>query len=392
MRPTINSLSQATSDRICGVPTLSEPTQKILSEKECMDYQKHHHQFLSWLYTLGKCPERAEGYAEGTVQVTHYHIDRFYRWLWNYEGHYTTEVTHEHANTYLMEYLSREDVSRTTTAKLRKALLREFRWRAHLNRGKEWKSVVSISEGTDESAPPDFLSKEERRLVREAVLRYADVKEQQPEFAGEEAGSWKYVSLVWTSLDAGLRPVEVTRATTGWVDSANALLRIPKAESAKAKANWNVPITERTANALSFWFEERAYYPKYAKYREETGQDVLWLTRSGNPYGAQALARLLRNICDEANIDYSNRKMTWYTIRHGLGNAMTSERDLKATQAQLRHKSSKTTMRYDHPSEGDRRDALDRMGSEDNYLNIAISTLTSDRRFMAVPGLLSMIF
>lgn len=137
MRPTIDTTNQAAADRICGVPTLSEPMRDALSEKECADYQNHHYQFLTWLHSLGKHPERAEGYAEGTVRATHYHIDRFYRWVWNHEGHYTTEVTHEHANTYLMEYLSREDVSRTTAAKLRKALLREFRWRAHLDRGKK---------------------------------------------------------------------------------------------------------------------------------------------------------------------------------------------------------------------------------------------------------------
>lgn len=40
---------------------------------------------------------------------------------------------------------------------------------------------------------------------------------------------------------------------------------------------------------------------------------------------------------------------------------MVSERDLKAAKDQLRHRSAKTTMKYDQVPVEDRRDALDRM-------------------------------
>jgi len=54
--------------------------------------------------------------------------------------------------------------------------------------------------------------------------------------------------------------------------------------------------------------------------------------------------------------------MSWYSIRHSVGTYMTREEDLAAAQTQLRHKSRKTTMKYDQTPVEDRKDALDRMG------------------------------
>ena len=58
---------------------------------------------------------------------------------------------------------------------------------------------------------------------------------------------------MWTSLDSGLRPTEVARAKTSWIDVDNAVLRIPKEDSAKNVGNWNVSIRDETANALDEW-------------------------------------------------------------------------------------------------------------------------------------------
>lgn len=45
-----------------------------------------------------------------------------------------------------------------------------------------------------------------------------------------------------------------------------------------------------------------------------------------------------------------------------VGTAMTQERGLAAAQAQLRHKSEKTTMKYGQVPVKDRREALDKIG------------------------------
>ena len=90
--------------------------------------------------------------------------------------------------------------------------------------------------------------------------------------------------------------------------------------------------------------------------------DALWLTKYGNPYGSQSLRRLLHRLCETAGIPYENRRMSWYAIRHSVGTYMTREEDLAAAQAQLRHNSPATTMRYDQAPIEDRRDALNNMG------------------------------
>lgn len=66
----------------------------------------------------------------------------------------------------------------------------------------------------------------------------------------ERVDSWEITSLVWTSLDAGLRPDEVSNASTKWVDTKSGVLRIPKEESSKNEGNWTVSMTDRTTTAL----------------------------------------------------------------------------------------------------------------------------------------------
>jgi len=69
--------------------------------------------------------------------------------------------------------------------------------------------------------------------------------------------------MIYTTLDAGLRPIEVGRATTDWVDIDNAVLRIPKDESSKNRENWTVALGEQTADVLDRWLTERQTYTRY---------------------------------------------------------------------------------------------------------------------------------
>lgn len=93
---------------------------------------------------------------------------------------------------------------------------------------------------------------------------------------------WKFTSLVWASLDTGLRPIKVDRAAVNWVDVRNGVLRIPKEESSQGEQNWIVSLTDRTAQALDRWITEREQYDLY----EDT--DELWLPREGNPYESKS--------------------------------------------------------------------------------------------------------
>ena len=115
------------------------------------------------------------------------------------------------------------------------------------------------------------------------------------------------------SLDAGLRPDEVSNVRESWIDTDNAVLRIPKQESSKNIGSWTVSLTERTATAVERWKDEHQLYDRY-------------------------------------------------TIRHSVGTLMTKEKYLAVTKSQLRHKAPKTTMKYNQVPVEDCRDALDKMG------------------------------
>lgn len=368
-------------EEIEGIKTINGPTREALTETKLVDYLDYKTQLIEWLLAEGKEPERAEGYAEATVRGVSHKTDMFYRWLWTERERYTTEITPEDATAYVDALVYDEaDYSNSHMASVQKCLKRLFKWRRHQKgHTDEWDPDRSFPQSSTQV--PDYLTLEERKQIREAALEYGTI----PAYNGitpeerdrwrihlaqrfekpigdvepedwRRANGWKIPTIVWVSLDAGLRPIEVGRAVTSWVDTGNAVLRIPKGESSKNRDNWIVSLTDRTATALERWLEERELYEQYE------GTDALWLTQEGNPYTSQSLRYVLRRLCDIAGIPYENRSMSWYAIRHSLGTFMTREEDLAAAQAQLRHKSPETTMRYDAAPVGDRREALNRMG------------------------------
>jgi integrase len=333
-------------------------SQKRLSEKEQADYREYRDGFLGYLLNMGKNPDKAEGYSGHTVYVTSQRTARFDRWLWDKKGHYHVPPSEEEAQEYMREIALRDDITESTKGKNLEALKHYSKWLTNRRGHDPWEFRWSFRSGGGNSGPRDFLTKEERQEIRQAALRMDGnpaYGEDDEEVSSEDT-SWKYTSLFWTALDAGLRPIEVGRARTSWVDTENSVLRIPREESSKNEGNWTVGIQERTSDALERWLEERADKSRY------DGTDRLWLTRHGNPYGSKGLSRLLRSLCDDADIPYEGREMSFYAIRHSVGTYMTKERDLAATKAQLRHRDVKTTMKYDQVPVEDRKEALEKMG------------------------------
>lgn len=223
----------------------------------------------------------------------------------------------------------------------RESLARYSKWLCHTFDTDEWEWQYSFSSGGG-NAPRDYLTRDERHNIRQAALKHGDIPNYNSVTPDErktwksyvarvlekpadsvtpdewdQVNGWKITSLVWTSLDAALRPVEVGDATTRWVDTENEMLRIPADESSKNRENWIVSITSRTATALSRWLTERDNYERYAD------TDALWLTTHSNPYCSQSLTRLLKRLCDDADIETENRDMSWYSIRHSVGTYMT---------------------------------------------------------------------
>ena len=322
------------------IKLVPEPNADQLNEKQLVDYREHRGEFIEWLLEEGKNPEKREGYSPYSVYGTAYRCARFDRWVWAEEDRYTIPPTPEHGDEYMDENVAYRDVTTSTKGKTEEALMRYLRWVSETTHMPAWDREQRFrSSGSD--APRDYLTRRERRLVRETALDTGD--------------GWRVASLVLTSLDGALRPVEVSRAKPEWVDVDNMLLRIPREDSSKNVDNWRVSLTSRTATALDHWLQERADDSMY------DDRDELWLTREATAYGSRSLSRLLKRLCEDAGIDSGGRSQTWYALRHSTGTFLTAERDLKAAKDQLRHKSAKTTMKYDQVPVEDRRDALNKM-------------------------------
>jgi site-specific recombinase XerD len=380
MNDSVSEISLETPEVTIPFPTVPNDAEQYLNDKELFDYENKREALAKWLLVFGKDPEKISGYSEATVKRTLYRVGYFERWVWQQQTDgYTPFPTTDHANDYI-EALAYSDKSNSHKAGCQHALKRYFKWRHNEFDHEIWDPQHTFS--TDNSNQPrDYLTVEERQKIRQVALEYGDLpyyqnydpeerERMKPYIASRvdkpvdmlaredwnDISSWKFTSLVWASLDGGLRPIEVNRATVNWVDVDNSVLRIPADESSKNRDNWVVSLRDDTAEAIDRWMEERRHIPMY----DDT--DTLWLTQKGNEYKSQSLRRLIQRLCDHAGIEYGNRKMSWYAIRHSVGTFMTREEDLAAAQAQLRHKSPETTMKYDAAPPGDRRDALDKMG------------------------------
>lgn len=366
-----------TREEVDGIRLITDESEKYLNQRQREDYRGFREDLVRWMLNLGKDPEKAVGYAYETARQRSYRIDRFYRWIWRKRDSYTLKATPEDAEEYSRE-LAYKECSTTHKAAIQKAIQTLFKFRRFQGRDVEWEPDIKFSSNSGTHHSRDFLTRAERRQIKEAVLEYGSIpsyeaitprqrdkwkqylaqrfekpKSEVDPADWDRANGWKYASIVWTSMDTGLRPKEVGRATTDWLDLENRMLRIPKEESTKNTENWNVGLSSRTANILRRWVGERKQYDKY------DATNSLWLTKYGNSYKPKSLNRLLRKLCEEADIPVDNRSITWYSIRHSVGTYMARDNGLAAAQAQLRHKSERTTMRYDQAPVEDRKKTLD---------------------------------
>ncbi len=144
-----------------------------------------------------------------------------------------------------------------------------FKWREHEHGLDSWKPHLTFSTTDSASQPRDYFTEKERSKLREAALEYGsipsysdlspDERDQWRTYLSQRYGKpkrdvtpadwdrangWKIPSLVAVSLDTGLRPIEVRRARTQWIDIGNQVLRIPKEESSKNTENWIVSLQD----------------------------------------------------------------------------------------------------------------------------------------------------
>jgi len=347
-----------------GLCLCTEKSEDVLGRVELEDYCCFREGLADWVLDLGKEPKRGEGYSFVTAKQRMYRLDRFYRWLWSENGGYTLDVSDVDADGFMRE-MAVKDCSSSYKASMQKSLKMLFsylEWEE--DREVCWEPEFSFDSTGSSANPKDFLTKDERRSLRQAALSYGSIPGYSSVSPGERgrwksylaqrfekpksevskadwrrANGFKEASIIWTSLDAGLRNVEVKRARTDWVDTENGVLRIPEEDSSKNRDNWIVGLQDRTVNILENWLEERRNYEKY------NDSDRIWLTQYGNPYSSKGLNRLLDRILEQTGIERID-EITWYSIRRSTATYIANQHGLSAAQRQLRHKSPKTTMRY----------------------------------------------
>ena len=359
-------------------PIIAGDTEKALEElhgRARTDYETWKRDFLNWLYHEGKKPDRGEGFASGTIRKTSYHTGAVLRWLWNERG-YTTELTPEDADNLMRNLGKHSDYADSNLNNIVKTIKRIFSYYNHKKgRDIDWECNYELSE--PKVTNRDYFRKDEFRALYEASLNHGAVKhynnctpEERRELKShlaqrfekskdnvtpydfERANSFKIPSLVATALDMGLRPIEVARATTNWVNLDNAAMEIPADESSKNEDNWECVLSSKAVRALRKWLDERASYEKYH------ATNSLWLNKKGNPYSSQSLNYLLGNLIEEAGIEPAGRDLTFYSIRHGAATIWADEEDIQDAREQLRHEQIETTLGYSHSSTSKRRNVV----------------------------------
>ncbi|WP_222918612.1 site-specific integrase [Natrinema sp. SYSU A 869] len=344
-------------------------------------------EFLGWMLKKGKKIDDRDpkGHRKSTAANYIKRITRILPRIWDEFDGYTLQITPEMGDWYLKQL--RDDEFRrdngepyagSTKTKNACCLLNFFRFRWDQRNGKAWEPFTLFEEDSG-SRISDPITLEERPKIREAALEYKTVKsynnctpEERDRIRAELAQRlgkpksditpsdwekvntcWKWPSLLMVGLDIGPRPVELERMTVDWLVLSKPAIKVPRNDAAKNDRTWEVPITERTANALRRWLRQRDTDPKY----DDT--DHVWLTREGEPLSSGPLCRNLRSLMDEANLDYSDRHITWYSLRYSLGTYLSMTADsLEEVRRQMRHESIESTLNYIHPPEEDVRDNL----------------------------------
>ncbi|NLV13210.1 tyrosine-type recombinase/integrase [Haloarcula argentinensis] len=370
-------MTHSDENKVDGIVLVTEDAQEYLNPRQEVTYREHRRELAEWMLALGKNPDKAEGYSHSTVKNRMNRLDLFYRFIWDRKGRYIQELTTEHADDW-MRHLATEEMKESTKNHYQKAAKTLFKWKREArNKDVEWEPEISYSDPSTTYTPRDYLTKDDRRKMREAAMEYGSVphynsvtpsererwktylsqrlqkpKEEVTMKDWQKANSFKYTSMIHVALDAGLRPIEIKRANTSWVDTQNGVLRIPREESSKNRENWIVALKEETSQILKRWLDERETREKY------DGRDALWLTMYENRYNKDSFRDVFRKIAKEANLDLENRDLTPYSIRHSTATYVAEEEGLAVAAQQCRHKSKRTTEKYEHSSTSRQQDAV----------------------------------
>lgn len=372
MATTLTAMFDITNDEAItlNVAPVAQQTKDDLSHYPPLhaeNYEGFKTDFLKWLLRTGKSPDKGNGYAQQTVRQTHYRIEHVYRWKWEEQGEVTTEFTPDDADKLIDLLKKRTTKSEGEIAKFQKAIKRLFKYFNHTKgRDYDWEPPYLNDKGNESLSHNYFkkyelsrlyqaaieissfksynnknMSSEERqRLKIHLAQRFGKPKNEIGPKDFKQANSWKIPSLVSVCCDCGLRPIEVERSRTDWINFRDNELVIPYDQSSKGDSTWEVSLSSESVRALQKWMDERNSLDKYQN------SNSIWLTKYGNPYNSGSLNDVLDKLIEEGNIEPRNRNLTWYSIRRGVATLWANEEGIHNAKEQVRHKQIETTERY----------------------------------------------
>jgi integrase len=289
---------------VCSSDLLSK-----ISPRHVNDYEDFKTSYVGWFANIGKNPNKNIGYSENTVEQISMKTDQMFRYFWKVNNGYVTVLDPQDADE-LMKSVERGDWGNANILTFKKTVKRYFKWLKHEKDTDHtgWDCPIEVSE--KKRTQRDYFRRHEFDDLYNATLSHGSVKNygectpddraafktvlaQRFEIPAEEVGrqefnranSWKIPSLIATTLDVGLRPVEIGNAKVSWVNLADKSIDIPAKEATKSDNDWKCSISTKTSRTLRRWLDERKAYSKY------DDSDNLWLNRIGNAYTSSSRIR-----------------------------------------------------------------------------------------------------
>lgn len=349
---------------------LSSQLTKQLDSESAQNIENQLNEFHQWMKVKGKEPAKRTPLSESQSRNYVARMDQVFRFATAFTDlDNPVDFSHTHADQIIrlldedrITQVNGNEYAESSKRKFANAIEKYFLWRHGTGERDRWKPNVRFSQNHFRSI--DKLNFRERGLIRAAALEYRslpsfyDTSESERErintlvaqrigkpkdqITGEDWRrddiSSKIGSLVGVGLDTGILAKEVGEAEVSWYRPKQNVLVIPHDRAAKERPNAELPLSDQTGEALSQWIRERRHRPKY------DATQKIWLNQAGNPYNSNNLCYLVRRLCQEAGIPLEeDRKISWYSIRHSLGQSMDDVGDLSGANDQLRHESIKTT-------------------------------------------------
>lgn len=162
-------------NKVDGIVLVTEDSADCLNPRQEISCREHRRELAEWMLSIGKTPDKAEGYSHSTAKNRMNRLDLFYRYIWDKEGRYVQDPTTEHADAW-MRWFARQDYKESTKCHYQKAVHTLFKWQnSERNRSIDWEPEIEYSDPSANYTPRDYLTREDRRKLRQAAMEYESV-------------------------------------------------------------------------------------------------------------------------------------------------------------------------------------------------------------------------